>query len=228
MSQHKENNKEAGFENVESALTRTEQFIEDNQKKISIVALAIIVIVGGFWGMKKLVFQPREKKAQSELFFAQHYFEVDSFKLALNGDGTNAGFLELIEDYGSTKAGELSHYYAGICYLNLGDYQNAINHLEKFSTDEEILSAMALGATGDAYLESGNQAKAIKLYKEASDIKNEMTAPYFLMKLGLLYEETGNGADAIKAYQSIKDDYKTSAEARQIDKYLTRAQLGQK
>ncbi len=228
MSQNKENNKEAGFENVESALTRSEQFIEDNQKKIFIVAIAIIVIVGGFWGVKKLIFHPREKKAQSEMFFAQHYFEADSFKLALNGDGTNAGFLELIDDYGSTKAGELSHYYAGICYLNLGDFQNAISHLEKFSTKEEILSAMALGATGDAYLESGNQEKAIKLYKKAADVKNEMSAPYFLMKLGMLYEETGKIDDAVKAYQTIKDEYQTSAEARQVDKYLTRAQLSQK
>lgn len=225
MSQNKENNKEAGFENVESALTRTEQFIEDNQKKISIVALAIIVIVGGFWGMKKLVFQPREKKAQSEMFFAQHYFEVDSFKLALDGDGTNAGFIEIINDFGSTKAGKLSHYYAGICYLNLGDYQNAIKHLEKFSTDEVILSAMALGATGDAYLESGNQEKAIKLYQKASGVKNDMTAPYYLMKLGLLYEQAGKHGEAVKTYQTIKDEYKSSAEARQVDKYLTRAQL---
>jgi tetratricopeptide (TPR) repeat protein len=224
MAQNKTTN-DAGFENVESALTRSEQFIEDNQKIISIVALAIIVLVGGYWGVKKLVFQPREKKAQSEMFFAQHYFEADSFKLALNGDGTNAGFLEIIDDFGSTKAGELSHYYAGICYLNLGEYQNAIKHLEKFSTDEEILSAMAVGATGDAYLESGNKDKAISLYKKASNIKNEMTAPYFLMKLGMLYEENGKNSDAVKTYQTIKDEYQNSAEARQVDKYLTRAQL---
>ena len=87
---------------------------------------------------------------------------------------------------------------------------------------------MALGATGDAYLESGNQEKAIKLYKKAADVKNEMSAPYFLMKLGMLYEETGKIDDAVKAYQTIKDEYQTSAEARQVDKYLTRAQLSQK
>ncbi len=226
MAQNKKNN-DAGFENVESALTRSEQFIEDNQKIISIVALAIIVVVGGFWGFKKLVFQPREKKAQSEMFFAQHYFEADSFKLALNGDGTNAGFLEIIDDFGSTKAGKLSHYYAGICYLNLGEHQNAIKHLEKFSTNEEILSAIAVGATGDAYLESGNKDKAISLYKKASNVKNDLTAPYYLMKLGMLYEETGKNSEAVKAYQTIKDEYQTSAEARQVDKYLTRALMTQ-
>ena len=85
---------------------------------------------------------------------------------------------------------------------------------------------MAIGATGDAYLESGNQEKAIKLYKKAADVKNEMSAPYFLMKLGMLYEESGKAQDAVSVYQTIKEQYKTSAEAREVDKYITRAQLG--
>lgn len=223
MSQHKGN--DAGFENVESALSRTEQFIETNQKQISLVALAIIAIVGGFYGFSKLYSQPREKKAQSELFMAQHYFEVDSFRLALDGDGSNLGFLEIIDEYGSTPAGELSHYYAGICYLNMGENQKAIDHLNKFSTDEEVVSAMATGATGDAYLQMGNKEKAIAQYKKAAQIKNTTSAPYFLMKLGLVYEELGQYAQATEAYQKIKDEYAASAEARQIDKYLTRAQL---
>ena len=226
MSKNKKNN-DAGFENVESALTRSEQFIEDNQKTISLVAIAVIVVVAGIWGVKKLYFQPREQKAQSEMFFAQHYFEGDSFKLALNGDGTNSGFLEIIDDFGSTKAGELAHYYAGISYLNIGEYENAIKHLDKFSTKEEMLSAMAVGATGDAYLELGNNDKALSHYKKAASVKNEMTAPYFLMKLGMLQEQMGNNADAVKTYQIIKDEYMASTEVCQVDKYLTRAQLNQ-
>ena len=103
MSNKKENQHEDNFENVESALSKTEHYIEENQKKLSLIALAIIVIVAGYWGVKKLYVQPQEQTAQEQLFFAQHYFEKDSFKLALDGANNHPGFIEIIDEYGSTK-----------------------------------------------------------------------------------------------------------------------------
>lgn len=213
------------FENVESALTKTEQFIEDNQKLISFAAIALIILVGGYWAFKKLYMEPLQKEAQENVFQAQQYFQTDSFNLALNGDGMNPGFLEIIDLYGSTDVGELSEYYAGACYLNLGDYENAVDYLEGFSTDEPILMATAQGATGDAYLELGNNDDAIKWYRKASKTDNELIAPVYLFKLGLLYEQSGNKEEALKAYNKIKDDYENSSEARQIDKYITRVKI---
>lgn len=213
------------FENVESALTKTEQFIEDNQKLISFAAIALIILVGGYWAFKKLYMEPLQKEAQENVFQAQQYFQTDSYNLALNGDGMNPGFLEIIDLYGSTDVGELSEYYAGACYLNLGDYENAVDYLEGFSTDEPILMATAQGATGDAYLELGNNDDAIKWYRKASKTDNELIAPVYLFKLGLLYEQSGNKEEALKAYNKIKDDYENSSEARQIDKYITRVKI---
>jgi tetratricopeptide (TPR) repeat protein len=216
---------EDSFENVESALTKTEQFIEDNQKLISFAAIALIVIVGGYWAFKKLYMEPLQKEAQETVFQAQQYFQTDSFNLALNGDGMNPGFLEIIDQYGATDVGELSEYYAGACYLNLGEYENAIDYLKGFSTDEPILMATTQGAIGDAYLELGNSDEAIKWYNKASKMENEIIAPAYLFKLGLLYEESGDKEKAIEVYTKIKNDYKNSAEARQIDKYITRAKI---
>jgi len=213
------------FENVESALTKTEQFIEDNQKLISFAAIALIILVGGYWAFKKLYMQPLQKEAQENVFQAQQYFQTDSFNLALNGDGMNPGFLEIIDQYGSTDVGELSEYYAGACYLNLGDYENAVDYLKGFSTDEPILMATAQGATGDAYLELGNSEDAIKWYQKAAKTDNELIAPVYLFKLGLLYEQSGNKEEALKAYNKIKNDYENSSEARQIDKYITRVKI---
>ncbi len=213
------------FENVEQALSKTEQFIEDNQKMLSIITLAIIVIVGGYWGLKKLYFQPLEQEALNSIYTAQNYFERDSFKLALNGDGNSLGFLDIIDEYGSTKPGKLSKYYAGVCYLHMGDYEQAIEYLSSFSTDDDLVSATRDGAIGDANLELGNKEEAISYYKKAAEFNNEITAPTYLMKLGLLYEDMGDKAKAVEAYSKIKKKYKESPEARSIDKYITRATL---
>lgn len=221
----KNHQQEDSFENVESALTKTEQFIEDNQKLISFAAIALIVIVGGYWAFKKLYMQPLQKEAQENIFQAQQYFQTDSFNLALNGDGMNLGFLDIIDQYGATDVGELSEYYAGICYLNLGNYEDAIDYLNDFSTGEPVLNATAQGAKGDAYLESGNTEQAINWYKKASSLDNELVAPLYLFKLGLLYEETGQKENALETYTKIKEKYENSYEARQIDKYITRVKI---
>ncbi len=225
MSKKQKETTTDSFENVEHALSTTEQFIEDNQNMLSIIALALMIIVGGYWGLKKLYFLPLEKEAENSIYAAQNYFDKDSFNLALHGDGNNLGFLDIMDEYGSTKPGELANYYTGICYLHLGDYDQAIEYLSSFSTDDELVSATANGALGDANLELGNKEKAVKYYKEASEVDNEVTAPTFLIKLGLLYEDMGNKEEAVKTYSKIKHDYKKSSEARQIDKYITRASL---
>jgi tetratricopeptide (TPR) repeat protein len=216
---------ETSMENVEHALSKTEQFIEENQKTLTIIMLAIIIVVGGYWGAKKLYIGPKANEAQENIFYAQNYFEKDSFNLALNGDGMNAGFLDIAEEYSMTKPGKLAKYYAGISYLHLKNFEEAISYLKGFSCDDELLNATAKGALGDAYLESGDAKNAISCYKEAADVESEVIAPVYLQKLGLLYEVQKEFDNALEAYQQIKDNYKTSAEGRNIDKYITRAQL---
>ncbi|MFT3738535.1 MAG: tetratricopeptide repeat protein [Breznakibacter sp.] len=216
---------ERNFGNVESMLTRSEQFIENNQKVLSIVGIALVVLVGGYFLVKKFVVNPREEKAQERIFMAQQYFEKDSFNLALKGDANNEGFLDIIDNYGSTKTGNLANCYAGLCYLHLGKYNEAIQYLEDFSSSDQLLQYVAKGAIGDAYLELGNKDKALGYYKEAANGDNELTAPAYLFKLGLLYEDMGKSKDALAAYSKIKEDYKNSAEARTIDKYIVRAEL---
>ncbi|WP_066627264.1 tetratricopeptide repeat protein [Labilibacter marinus] len=224
-NKEKEYATETGMENVEQALSKSEQFIEDNQKVLTIIMFAVIIVIGGYWGAKKLYFAPQEQQAQIEIFAAQNYFERDSFKLALNGDGMNLGFLAISEDYGMTKPGKLAKYYAGVSYLHLGQFDDAIDFLGGFSSGDELLNATAKGALGDAYLEKGDVNAAISNYKSAGDVDNMVIAPTYLLKLGLVYEEQKQYTDAVEAYETIKNDFKTSIEARSIDKYITRAQI---
>jgi len=217
---------EDNFENLEEALSRTEQYIENNQKKLTYIALAIIVVAVGIFSYQKYYRAPLEQSAQVEMFQAQRYFELDSFDLALNGDGNYDGFLDIIDNYGSTEAGNLAAYYSGIAYLHLGEFQNAINYLEDFSSDDFIVSSLAQAAMGDAYMELGNIEKAASNYMSASSVNtNNFTTPIYLQKAGIAYEMIGDYKKALTAYETIEKDFKNSSEARDIEKYITRAKL---
>ena len=205
---------------VENTLSRTEQYIEDNQKSLTIIVLAIVVIVGGYLGFQKFIVEPQEKEAAGLMFQAEHLFEIDSFRIALEGDN---GFLEIADGYSLTKGGNLANYYAGVCYLQLGEYENAIDYLNQFSSDDEILMTMSISSIGDANIELGNIDDAISYYKKASERKpNNFITPMLLMKLGLAYESQDNLNDALITYNKIQSEYSDSNEGRNIRKYIAK------
>lgn len=211
---------------VESAYDKTEQFFEDNQKIIMGVIGALVVIVGLYVGWTKFIIGPKEAEAASQMFRAEQYFQQDSFRLALDGKGQFPGFLQIIDEYGMTKAANLAAYYAGISYLHLGEYENAIEYLEKFDADDEILSAISEGAKGDAYMELGETQKAISAYLEAADeSQNKFTTPVYLFKAALALESSGEYAKALKLYERLEKEYPSSNEGRNAEKYKARAQV---
>jgi tetratricopeptide (TPR) repeat protein len=216
----------AGFQSVENALSRTEQYIEENQKSLSIIILAIVVVVGGYLAYKKFYLEPTNREAQAAMYMAEKYFEQDSFKLALNGDGANYGFIDIIDEYGITGAANLAHYYAGISQLRTGQYEEAIANLEKFDAEDVMVASIALGAIGDCYSELKNNEKAASFYMKAGTRKkNAFTSPIYLKKAGMVYEEMKEYDKALKAYQTIKSAYPDSQEGKMIDKYITALQV---
>lgn len=219
----KSDNTEEKIIAVEEALSKTEIFIENNQKILITILGAIALLVLGYFGFQRFILMPREKEAQSQMFMAEKYFEQDSLRLALNGDGQYPGFLQIIDDYGMTKSAKLAHYYSGIIYLNQGNFQEAIDHLKKFKNDDSMLAPMAIGAIGDAYMELGRQEDAANQYmKAAKTFKNDFTTPAFLQKAAWAYEDAGKKDKSIEALEKIKTEYPRSAEARDVDKYIAR------
>ncbi len=207
---------------VEEAFSKTEQFIEKHQTVIIIVVAAIVVVVLGFFGFRKFYLAPQEKEAQGQMFMAEKYFEQDSLKKALNGDGQYLGFLAIIDEYGITKSANLAHYYTGLCYLKMGQFENALTYLKKFSSDDQFVGPMAKGAMGDAYLELKQTEKAAELYLKAADMrKNDFTSPLFLMKAAWAYEELADFGKALSLYKRIKEEFPRSNEGRDIDKYIS-------
>lgn len=210
---------------VEETLTRTEKFIEENQKVISLVVGAIVVVVLGYFALQRYYFQPQEQEAASQMFMAEKYFEKDSLDKALNGDATYPGFLQIIDDYGMTKSANLAKYYVGVCYLQKGEYESAIEYLSDFSCDAELLAPAAKAAIGDAYMQLGNQEKALSNYLSAAGMKeNNLTTPQYLLKAAQTFELLNKNSSAIELYEQIRNDYPTSAEFRDAEKFLARAQ----
>ena len=219
----KKDTTENSVESLENALTRTERYLENNQKSLTIIVLAIVVIIGGYLGYKKLYLAPMEDKAQSQIFAAEQYFEKDSFKLALNGDGNYLGLLSIIKKYSPTKTANLAYYYAGISYRGLGEYQKAITYLKKFDAGDLIVSPLALGAIGDCYVELNNLSEGVNYYEKAANYNNnEFSTPIFLKKIGIVYESMKKFDKAQKAFEQIKEKYPQSTEAREIEKDITR------
>jgi len=222
----KKNKTEDQFAKIEETLSRTEQYIEKNQENLVRIVLGAVVIIALFMGYQKFYIAPMEKEAQADMFMAELYFEKDSFNLALKGDdGQYLGFIDIADEYSSTKPGKLAHYYAGLCYLHTGDFENAIEYLDDFSSDDIILSSLALGCIGDAYMELGNTEKALSYYEDAvSNSENELTAPRYMLKQAMIHESNGDYPDALALYKGIEEDYKSSREGNGIEKYIARAE----
>ena len=226
---------EERLENVEEALSKTELWIENNQKTLWIIFIALLAIGAVIFFINKYQ-KERNLKAQNQIFpqeinfeeqaakavdFASYYVENENYATALNGDGENPGLLDIVNDYGSTKSGKLAAYYAGLCYLKQGDYKNAIEYLKKYTNDDKVLAPMSLGLIGDCYLQLGDQQNAVSYYDKATKKNpNDFTTPMFLVKLGMTYEIMGNNAKALETYKTLKKDYPQSNEAFEISKNI--------
>ncbi|MBP1630763.1 MAG: Tetratricopeptide repeat-containing protein [Bacteroidetes bacterium] len=207
---------------VGEVITNAEHFIEKNQKIILIVIAAIVLVIGGYFGYKKLYAEPREATAAAELFAAEQYFKNDDMEKALKGDGKNLGLVAFIDKYGSTKSGNLANFYAGCAYMSKGEFQKAIDFLEDFNAEDAFLGNQSKSLIGDCYMELNKVDDAINSYNKALENPNDMTTPFNLYKLGLAYEVKKDNAKALEAYKKIKTDFPNSAEAREIEKYIVR------
>lgn len=213
-----------GIVNVEEVYDRTEHFVNENQNTILAIVGGIVLVIGGYFSFDRFYVQPMQEEASAAMFMAENHFTDDSLETALNGDGQYLGFLNIIEDYGSTDAGNLAQYYAGISYLRQSKFNEAIEHLEKFDGDDQVLAPIALGAIGDAYSELGDNDKAIEFYVKASEHSdNNFTTPIYLFKAGFIAEQAGRTEEAVRHFTRLKEDFAETNEGREAEKYLARA-----
>ena len=200
-------------ERVNETVSKTDQFFRENKKTIYTILIALLVIGLAIVAYYKFYYQPKSREAAAQMFPAEANFRSGEFELALNGDGNVLGFSQIIDDFGG-KAGKDVYFYAGVCELQLGNYQSAINYLKKYKGEESILKARALGCIGDAYTGLEDD-KAIA----AGD---NMFAATYMLKAGVVCEQMGDNAKALSYYKTIKDKYPQSLEGYDVDKYISR------
>lgn len=226
------------FNTLDETASRSEQWVEKNQKIIFTGLIAVAGIILAFLAYNKYVLEPNEKEAADELAFPKKYFEQaqnnnvaqDSlYNLSLNGSDGKYGLIDIVDNYKSTKAGNLAKYMSGIAFLKTGDYENAIQYLSDFSSEDEMLAALAKGNIGDAFVEIEQPEDALQYYLDASNVKdNNFTTPLYLFKAGNVAMDLGKYKDAESYFTKIKESYSKSEEAKKINIYIQRAQLAQK
>ena len=213
------------LENVQEALNTTTMWIEKNQKKLLIAVSAIVVLVVAVLGYNQYVVKPNQENINNENALATVYFMQGNYEVALNGDSANCvGFKEIADEYTMYQGGKLAALYTGICYFQMGQYENAVEYLKKFDAKDVNVAPAALQLLGDTYVRLEDYNNAAKAFESAAKSGNKVIAPMSLRKLGFVYIELGDKAAAKKAFETIKNEYPASAEASDIDKYISIAE----
>jgi tetratricopeptide (TPR) repeat protein len=212
---------------TELVITRAKDFWERNSKIISVVFVVVVLGVGGYFGYRNYIQKPKEEKAADVMFKAEEYYRMDSVNLALRGDGQNLGFLKVIDKYGSTDAGNLACFYAGVCFIKLDGNQNAIKYLKKFSTSSSPVKARVYKLLGDANGDLGKHADAVDYYKKAAHaFEDDKTGSAEALFLAAYMSDRvlKNQKQAIELYKELKEKYPNTPQGIDADNYL--AQLG--
>ena len=224
------------FSTLDESASRSEQWVARNQNYILGIIGVIAIGVLGYLAYNQFIQKPKSASAANELFYPQQYFdqalnsttEKDSlYNLALNGAEGKYGFLDIIDEYQGTPAANLGNYYAGMSYLHMQQYDDAIRYLEKFSSSDAMLGPLALGGIGDAFMQLGQAADALGYYEKAiNHNENDYTTPRFLYKAGVTALELGQKDKALQYFERVKQDYSTSNEASTIDAFIGMAKSG--
>lgn len=213
--------KEENAEAVVNAVSKTDEFFNKNKKLLIGILTAVIVIAAGSYCFYKFYWQAAVEEARSQMVIAENNFNAENWDAALNGDGDNLGFIQIIDQYGS-KGGDAVYFYAGVCELKLKNYEDALSYLNSYRGSDDFLAPRAIACKGDAYVGLQDWNKALDCYEKAAAKKDNVFAAGYLMKAAAVCEKLGENDKALALYKKVKDQYPNSFEGREIDKYISR------
>ena len=224
---HRKSNDDDSLVDIGEKKVQAQDFYEKNQSLILGGLLGLVLLIGGIYAYNNFYKKPRIAEAIGEMAQAERMFEKDSFALALrNPGGGSLGFEDIASTYSGTSTGNIANYYAGVCYLQLGEYPAAKSYLEDFNPEGTVLNITYYGVLGDTYSELGEMDNAISNYKKAANQgTNEFLQAYYMKKLGLIYENQGNTAEAKSTFESLKNKYPTTPAGQDIEKYISRVSV---
>jgi tetratricopeptide (TPR) repeat protein len=212
---------------TDDVVLKAKNFWTQYQKPLLTAIIVIALLIGGWYAYQNYVVAPKEAEAENAIWKAEQYFRQDSLKLALDGDKFNRGFVYVINNYGSTKVGNLAKYYAGVCYLRLGNFNKAVDNLKEFSTSAKQIQMMAYGALGDAYSELNKNDDAVNYYKKAAEefTDDATMSSEYLFRAALKLETLGKNSEALDLYKELKENYPNTERGFAADKYIYRLSI---
>ena len=213
--------KNENAEAVVEAVSKTEKFFNENGKLLAGICAGVVVACAAVFCWVKFVHQPKVAEAQGQMAYAEQTFRAGDYQTALNGDGNTLGFAQIIDEYGS-KAGASVYFYAGVCELQNGNWEQAIKYLQGYNGKDAILAARAQACIGDAYVGLENYSKALSCFESAAAAADNMYAATYLLKAGAVAEKLGDDAKALSFYKKIREAYPQSMEGYDVDKYIGR------
>ncbi len=200
--------------------------IEKNRSVVLAGAAVVVIVVVAVVGFSMLMAQ-RDKTAVDRMAGAVRAWESSDYRGAIDGTDQFMGLSAVIEEYGSTRTGNLARYYAADAHFQLGEYDQALELFEAYDKEANHLGAAALAGEAAIHATRGENEEAGDLYRRAATIfTSDVTSPMYLLKAGQAYEAAGRAAEARRAYEQIRDDYATSQEARDIAFFLARVGSG--
>lgn len=215
------NQEEVRNENIVATVSATEKFYNENKKTIWTALAAVLIVIVAALAYSNFIYQPKCAEAMEQMFPAEQAFQNTEWEIALNGDGNNPGFADIIANYGG-KAGKAVYMYAGVCALRLGNYEDALSYLKKYKGKDTILAARAIACKGDAYVGLEDYQSAVDCFMKAAGYADNLFAAAYLLKAGVTYEALGKNDKALECYNVIKDKYPQSIEGYEIDKFIAR------
>ncbi len=212
---HNKKNEQEGKETVEffrdldKEALNIESFLEKNAKILSIGFGILIVAVLGWFGYQQFILGPQNEEATKSYLSAQKNLTDGKEDLALGGKSVaNPGFIGTYNEYGSTAAGKLSAYNAGLIEFKKGNYQKAYDLLDKFGSSNKVLVALKYGAMADCLSNLNKADDALSMADKASSASDDAyTSYYFTKKAGMLALALKKNADAKKYFATIDEKY---------------------
>lgn len=218
---------EKDWERLDEAVMESGRFLGTYQKQILIGIGAVILIVCGYLAYDAFYKKPKAEEAQTAIFKGETYFREGKDSLALFGNGNDyLGLESVINEYGSTKTGDLAKGYAGVIYTRMGEYEKALPYLKDYSGSDALFTYLVKGSIGDCLVNTGKIEESISYFESAAKgMDNELYSPIYYKKAALAYKEMKNYKKVAEIYEYIKNNYGSSMEASEADKYILEANM---
>lgn len=205
-------------------LTRIQSWYQKNEKMLVYAVVGLVVVVGGYYAYQYYQ-DGRNDEAKEELYVIEEAFKNDSLDIILKGKNGGMSAIDIADEYGATKSGNLAKFYAGYAFMKKGDFETAIEYLKSFDAHgDPLVGPNRLGMIGDCYAAKKEYKEAANYFEEAGkENVNDLTTPHWMFKAGAAYEQLNDFSSAVDAYEYIIDNCPKVVGQTQAEKYLAYA-----